>query len=113
MLGCTRLKKIVLTSMAVQLPFPKSLLYRLLRSKNIVPLPVDAHHLSGKALCANDGRPEPVDIDPEADIAVLQYTGGTTGRPKGAMLTPANHTANVQQATYFFPKTKFLYFILN
>jgi long-chain acyl-CoA synthetase len=107
MLGSTRLKKIVLTSMAEQLPFPKSLLYRLLRRKNIVPLPVDAHHLSFKALCANDGRPGPVDIDPEADIAVLQYTGGTTGRPKGAMLTHANLTANVQQATYFFPKTKF------
>ena len=107
MLGSTRLKKIVLTSMAEQLPFPKSLLYRLLRRKNIVPLPVDAHHLSFKALCANNGRPEPVDIDPEADIAVLQYTGGTTGRPKGAMLTHANLTANVQQATYFFPKTKF------
>ena len=107
MLGSTRLNKIVLASMAEQLPFPKSLLYRLLRRKSIVPLPVDARHLSFKALCANDGRPKPVDIDPEADIAVLQYTGGTTGRPKGAMLTHANLTANVQQATYFFPETKF------
>ena len=107
MLGTTRLKKIVLASMAEQLPFPKSLLYRLLRKKNIVALPADSRHMSFKALAANDGRHAPADIDPEADIAVLQYTGGTTGRPKGAMLTHANLTANVQQATYFFPETRF------
>src|SRR4029079_18482397 len=38
-----------------------------------------------------------VDIDPE-DLAVLQYTGGTTGTPKGAMLTHANIFANVVQS---------------
>ena len=42
-------------------------------------------------------------IDPENDVAVLQYTGGTTGTPKGAMLTHANLTANVQQVTLWFP----------
>ncbi len=107
MLDSTRLKKIILATMAEQLPFPKSLLYRLLKGKNIVKLPADGRHVSFKRLCANDGRPEPVEIDPAEDIAVLQYTGGTTGRPKGAMLSHANLTANVQQATYFFPETKF------
>jgi long-chain acyl-CoA synthetase len=47
--------------------------------------------------------PEPrlprVSIDPEEDIAVLQYTGGTTGTPKGAMLTHYNIFANVVQTT--------------
>ena len=38
-----------------------------------------------------------VEIDPEEDVAVLQYTGGTTGVPKGAMLTHANLFANVVQ----------------
>ncbi len=38
-----------------------------------------------------------VEIDPDADVAVLQYTGGTTGVPKGAMLTHANIFANVIQ----------------
>ncbi|MBR46290.1 MAG: dicarboxylate--CoA ligase PimA [Rhodospirillaceae bacterium] len=107
MLGTTQLKKIVLVSFAEQLPFPKSLLYRLLRKKDISPMPSDGRHLSFTELCANDGKPEAVDIDPEADIAVLQYTGGTTGLPKGAMLTHANLTTNVQQATYLFPETKF------
>ena len=107
MLGKTRLKKIVLASMAEQLPFPKSLLYRLLRRRDIVALPADGRHMPFKNLCANDGRSEAIDINPEEDIAVLQYTGGTTGRPKGAMLTHANLTANVQQANYYFQETKF------
>jgi long-chain acyl-CoA synthetase len=40
-----------------------------------------------------------VSIDPESDVAVLQYTGGTTGVPKGAMLTHYNIFANVIQTT--------------
>jgi long-chain acyl-CoA synthetase len=40
-----------------------------------------------------------VTIDPEHDVAVLQYTGGTTGTPKGAMLTHYNIFANVVQST--------------
>ena len=107
MLGKTRLKKIVLASMAEQLPFPKSLLYRLLRRRDIAALPADGRHMSFKNLCANDGRSEAIDINPEEDIAVLQYTGGTTGRPKGAMLSHANLHANVQQAIHFFPETRF------
>jgi long-chain acyl-CoA synthetase len=39
-----------------------------------------------------------VSIDPEEDIAVLQYTGGTTGVPKGAMLTHYNLYANSLQS---------------
>lgn len=38
-----------------------------------------------------------VEIDPQEDIAVLQYTGGTTGVPKGAMLTHRNLFANAIQ----------------
>ena len=49
-------------------------------------------------LLANDGRYERPDITPEA-IAVLQYTGGTTGTPKGAMLTHANLSTNVGQVS--------------
>lgn len=49
-----------------------------------------------------------VPIDPEQDIAVLQYTGGTTGTPKGAMLTHFNLFANVIQISvlgqYFNPR---------
>jgi len=40
-----------------------------------------------------------VEIDPETDVAALQYTGGTTGTPKGAMLTHFNLFANATQST--------------
>jgi len=44
----------------------------------------------------------PVTIDPENDIAVLQYTGGTTGVPKGAMLTHKSVVANAMQIGTWF-----------
>ncbi|CAH0164716.1 Long-chain-fatty-acid--CoA ligase [Peribacillus sp. Bi96] len=39
-----------------------------------------------------------VPIEPARDVAVLQYTGGTTGRSKGAMLTHRNNVANTLQS---------------
>lgn len=42
------------------------------------------------------GQPKPVEVKPK-DVALLQYTGGTTGIPKGAMLTHYNLVANVEQ----------------
>ena len=46
--------------------------------------------------------PAPVELDPAEDVAILQYTGGTTGRSKGAMLTHRNLVANVIQSYEFF-----------
>lgn len=46
--------------------------------------------------------PRPVKINPAEDVAVLQYTGGTTGRSKGAMLTHRNIIANVVQVHEYF-----------
>ncbi|HEY8194178.1 MAG TPA: long-chain fatty acid--CoA ligase [Hyphomicrobium sp.] len=53
--------------------------------------------INGARLAFPSVPPSPVAIDPAEDIAVLQYTGGTTGTPKGAMLTHANLTANTTQ----------------
>lgn len=44
---------------------------------------------------------EELAVDPKRDIAVLQYTGGTTGRAKGVMLTHYNLVANVYQTFTF------------
>ncbi|SEP60408.1 long-chain acyl-CoA synthetase [Virgibacillus subterraneus] len=46
--------------------------------------------------------PEPVEIDPKEDVAVLQYTGGTTGRSKGVMLTHRNILTNTLQVYEYF-----------
>ncbi len=47
------------------------------------------------ALLDNDGKPEPVAIDPEIDLVALPYSSGTTGLSKGVMLTHANLIANM------------------
>lgn len=96
--GKTPLQKIIFCPMADILPFPKSILYRLFRSKKIVPLPHDDRHIAFAKLLQNTGGYTPVDLDINQDVAVLQYTGGTTGVAKGAMLTHANITANVMQS---------------
>jgi long-chain acyl-CoA synthetase len=51
----------------------------------------------------NSGVYQKTAINPLEDIAVLQYTGGTTGTPKGAMLTHANVSVNCQQGGAWAP----------
>ncbi len=58
-----------------------------------------AQRLSDLLAKVTEANVPSVSIDPENDVAVLQYTGGTTGVPKGAMLTHYNIFANVIQTT--------------
>ncbi len=68
----------------------------------LTPGEVDADGPSYEALLA-DAEPVPRgDVD-ENDDAILLYTGGTTGRSKGAMLTQANLSANISQMLSWFP----------
>ncbi len=93
----TCLEKVVVGSMGGLLPWRERTLFALLRRKEIADVVHDDQHITFKKLTANDGKVEPVDIDPETDIAVQQYTGGTTGLPKGAELSHAALYANTQQ----------------
>ncbi|HEX6711066.1 MAG TPA: long-chain fatty acid--CoA ligase [Rubrobacter sp.] len=67
------------------------------------PQGLDRGHRSFGDFLASDADPAPeVEIDPPEDVAALQYTGGTTGVSKGAMLTHRNLVANVQQTIDVF-----------
>ncbi len=97
MFAATRLKQVIVCPMAAILPFPKNLLYPLVKAKDISRLSYGERYLRFDDIADNDGAFDLAVIDAEKDIAVLQYTGGTTGIPKGAVLTHANLYANVVQ----------------
>ncbi|MFN4357671.1 AMP-binding protein [Sphingopyxis alaskensis] len=100
------LNRLIVGSVAGGLSKTKSLLYRLFKRREVAPLPGDPRVIRFSELTDNDGRPEPVAIAPETDVALIQYTGGTTGTPKGAKLTHQNLTANARQVNAIDPDTQ-------
>lgn len=98
MLGKTRLKKLVVGSLGEITADPDTVINEMKAGKQLSEVTWDDHHVSFGQLIHNDGAYEAYPItDPRETIAVLQYTGGTTGLPKGAMLTHANLTSACQQ----------------
>ncbi|MGH1480278.1 MAG: long-chain-fatty-acid--CoA ligase [Geminicoccales bacterium] len=102
----TCLEKIVVGSMGGMLPWRERTLFALLRRKEIADVAHDNQHITFKKLTANDGKMAPVEIDPAVDIAVQQYTGGTTGLPKGAELCHTALYANTQQVRKWATEAK-------
>lgn len=97
------LGKVVVCPMADILPPLKRTLFRLLKRSAVARFTPGERFIPFARLIKKDGRPDPVEINPATHIAVLQYTGGTTGVPKGAMLTHANLSANTDQSRLWFP----------
>jgi long-chain acyl-CoA synthetase len=97
----TTVKQVITTGLGDMLAFPKGAIvnFVLRHVKKMVPdydLP-GAIRFRDALVLGQLQSPPTVVIDPE-DIAFLQYTGGTTGVAKGAMLTHRNLVANMQQA---------------
>jgi long-chain acyl-CoA synthetase len=91
------LERLVVGSVAGALPAAKSVLYRLFKRSEVIKRPHDPRIMAFSELIANDGVHPAATIDPVNDVALIQYTGGTTGTPKGAMLTHQNLSANARQ----------------
>jgi long-chain acyl-CoA synthetase len=91
--------QLIVASFARQLPFVKRMMFQLFRRGDVARTGRRRRGrvLSYEALLREKGAPKPVVINPLEDVALFQYTGGTTGRPRAAMLTHANLAANVQQ----------------
>ena len=104
MLSDTRLEKLIVGKFTDDLPFPKNILFPILKSKDQAKVKSSNRIVALADLLDNDGNVAAPDIDVANDLAVLQYTGGTTGVPKGAMLTHANIYVNARQAYANFPE---------
>jgi long-chain acyl-CoA synthetase len=96
----TDLKRIILSGLEEALPTVKKYGFRLLKRKNIAAIrrdPAAGIYFFQDLLAEYPPTPPRVAIDSREDIAVLGYTGGTTGQPKGAMITHYNTIVNVSQ----------------
>lgn len=98
------LEKLIVGSVAEMLTPVKSLLFRWFKATETAHIPQDDRVIRYDRLVANAGECSAAEVDPVNDIALLQYTGGTTGTPKGAMLTHQNLTANARQAQAVDPR---------
>ena len=100
LLASGALERAIVCPFAKALPGMKGTLFSLLKAKELAKFdasPQRSKLIAYDKLTANDGKYTPVPLE-VSDVAVLQYTGGTTGTPKGAMLTHASLSANIQQS---------------
>ena len=91
----TKVKNVVVASIKEYMPSLKATLGSLLGKvpSRKVPREVGVHFFK-EVVNRYAAQPPTVKIDPKRDLAALQYTGGTTGLPKGAMLTHFNLVSN-------------------
>jgi long-chain acyl-CoA synthetase len=101
----TKINQIFYTSIGDYLPFPKNLLFPLVAKKKNLAADVKSSanvHKWKYVLAKSSPNPPEVELSFD-DVAMYQYTGGTTGVSKGVMLTHGNLSKQVQQVGAWFP----------
>ncbi|MEH7442404.1 long-chain-fatty-acid--CoA ligase [Bacillus sp. JJ1122] len=106
----TDLENVIVTAIKDYLPFPKNLIYPFIQKKQygiIVNVKHEGqNHLFNEIMKQPAGQIKEYDFNFEEDLALLQYTGGTTGFPKGVMLTHKNLVANAAMCNAWLYKCK-------
>ena len=98
LLDTTRLRQLVIGAMADFSAAPDAVRAGLRQAGQLAAWTADARRVEFLGLLQHAAEPlRHPPADPRQALAVLQYTGGTTGRPKGAMLTHANLSAVAEQ----------------
>ncbi|MBN6887932.1 long-chain acyl-CoA synthetase [Cytobacillus horneckiae] len=106
----TDLQHVIVTAIKDFLPFPKNLIYPFIQKKQYgISVNVKHegnNHLFTEILKGPAGPIKEYEFDFNEDLALLQYTGGTTGFPKGVMLTHRNLVSNAAMCNAWLYKTK-------
>ncbi|MEK3890457.1 AMP-binding protein [Bacillus sp. FSL K6-3431] len=106
----TNLKNIIVTAIKDYLPFPKNMIYPFIQKRQsgvVVNVKHEgSQHLFKKVMAEGKVESLQTEFDFENDLALLQYTGGTTGYPKGVMLTHKNLVANATACDAWLYKAK-------
>ncbi len=101
-LETSQLEHLVVGALSEMLPWITGTALKLFKRSQIADVAWGANTLRWSAVCQSVPCDLPA-IDPAEDLALLQYTGGTTGRPKGAMLGHDQLSQNAQQVAAINP----------
>ena len=106
----TALENVIVTGIKDYLPFPKNLVYPFIQKKQYgFSVKVEhsgMNHLFTEIMKVASAEPIDVPFNFEEDLALIQYTGGTTGSPKGVMLTHRNLIANTMMCDAWIYQTE-------
>ncbi|BDH62521.1 long-chain-fatty-acid--CoA ligase [Lysinibacillus sp. PLM2] len=104
----TKIENVIITAIKDYLPFPKNLIYPFIQKKQYGFSVKVEHkgmtHLFTEIMRVAETKPINLSIDIEEDLALIQYTGGTTGFPKGVMLTHKNLISNTSMCDVWMYK---------